>query len=403
MYISKLKTRIIARKCKSSNELCILYIRVLIHGKSTELSTQLTVEKSQWNRMAQRVIGRSESSISVNQALESNISAINRHAHELILKNIPLSIDNLKKSLVGDLEDHKTVLEAFKYHNDRAANLVNDRYVPATVQKYRHLANNMEAFLESSKHGKSYQLQQINLGFINQFDDYLRMKLNYSNNTATKAIHSFKTVFNLAKELGWVSHNPFAGYKGRIKTIERKRLSKQDLTIIENRTFSSDRLNRVKDVFLFACYTGLSFSDLRKLCKKDIFCDSNSQSWIQQRRTKTAIVTTVPLLSNALDILNKYSDDIHCLSRNVLLPVLSNQKYNDYLKEIGAICNIPFDLTSHVARHTFATTIALDNGVSLEAVSRMLGHSNTNITQHYARITFQKLNNELTHLQKALS
>ena len=399
--IRNFKTSIVARPSKKSESHCILYIRVLVDGQTAEFSTRQSIEKSQWNSSAQRAIGRSHSSEMINQLIDENISAIHQHANELIIKKIPFNLTNLKKSLTGDLDEKKTILEAFHYHNDRAAKLGTERYVPATVQKYRRLAKTMEMFLIQSGYGIDYQLSQITLGFINQFDDYLRINLKYGNNTATKSIHSFKTVFNLAKQLDWVSHNPFSGYTGRIKNLERKRLSKQDLQLIEKTDFGMDRLNRVKDVFLFACYTGLSFSDLKKLSQKDIIRDANDQSWIHQKRTKTEIATTVPLMPKALAIIEKYSDDIYCLSQNVLLPVLSNQKYNSYLKEISSVCYIPFELTSHIARHTFATTIALDNGVSMEAVSRMLGHSDTKMTQHYARVTTQKLTNEIAHLQKA--
>ena len=179
-------------------------------------------------------------------------------------------------------------------------------------------------------------------------------------------------------------------------------LTEHELNRIVSKKFTSERLSQVRDVFLFCCYTGLAFVDVEKLKPSEIGIGIDGTKWIFTHRQKTDALSRIPLLSVAIDILEKYKNHHDCINSGKVLPVLSNQKYNDYLKEIAGICSINKKFTTHTARHTFATTVTLSNGVPMESVSKMLGHKNLKTTQHYARVLDRKLSDDMNVLRNKI-
>ncbi|WP_346986357.1 site-specific integrase [Chryseobacterium sp. POE27] len=196
--------------------------------------------------------------------------------------------------------------------------------------------------------------------------------------------------------------NPFIGYKSKIENVDVRFLTDLQLKSIQSKNFISDRLGIVRDIFVFCCYTGLAYIDVKNLTKHKISIGIDGGLWIKTKRAKTKIEASIPLLSEAQEILKRYENHPKCLNENMVLPVLSNQKMNEYLKEIGALCEIDFDITFHTARHTFATTITLNNGVPLETVSKMLGHTSIRMTQHYAKIQDKKIGEDISILRNVL-
>ncbi len=182
----------------------------------------------------------------------------------------------------------------------------------------------------------------------------------------------------------WITADPFLGYKGKTKNVDRYYLSKEELQQIAEKRFVSERLGQVRDVFLFCCFTGLAYIDVFQLKTSHISNGNDGERWIITNRQKTKTRSAIPLLPTAVEIINKYASNLVCLNKGTLLPVPSNQKMNEFLKEIADLCGITKKLTSHIARHTFATTVTLSNGVPIESVSKMLGHTNIRTTQHYA-------------------
>ncbi len=201
---------------------------------------------------------------------------------------------------------------------------------------------------------------------------------------------------------GWLSKDPFLSYKAKLKAIERPYLTKEEIQTIYEREFASDRLNQVRDIFLFSCYTGFAYIDVKKLSKSNVNIGIDGDKWIFTHRQKTDTSTRVPLLPLAQELILKYEDHPECVNSNVLFPVLSNQKMNSYLKEIVNVCGINKELTFHIARHTFATTVTLSNGVPIESVSKMLGHTNIKTTQHYAKILDKKVSDDMSVLRGKL-
>ncbi|MFY7918741.1 MAG: site-specific integrase, partial [Chryseotalea sp.] len=176
----------------------------------------------------------------------------------------------------------------------------------------------------------------------------------------------------------------------------------EELDSIIEKKFSIERLKQVRDIFIFCCYTGLAYADVQKLSRDEITTGIDGEKWIWTSRQKTDTATRIPLLPQALEIINRYKDEPSCLNKGRLLPVLSNQKMNGYLKEIADACGITKKMTFHTARHTFATTVTLSNGVPIETVSKMLGHRNLKTTQHYAKILDIKVGADMRVLRERL-
>jgi site-specific recombinase XerD len=214
-----------------------------------------------------------------------------------------------------------------------------------------------------------------------------------------KYIKNFNKIIRICLKNDWLKKNPFVEYKPKIKEVIRVFLTEDEIQAIMNKEFRSDRLNQVKDVFLFSCFTGLAYIDVKNLRKTDISTIINGEKWIMTQRQKTDTPCNIPLLPPAEALINKYIDHPLCIANDTLLPIVSNQKTNDYLKEIAAMCDINKELTFHIARHTFATTVTLTNGVSIESVSKMLGHKNLKTTQHYAKILDKKVGDDMNLLR----
>jgi site-specific recombinase XerD len=218
-----------------------------------------------------------------------------------------------------------------------------------------------------------------------------------------KYLANFKKIVLICVKNGWLQKDPFTGFKLAKKEIEWPFLTEQELQTIASKQFATERLNYVRDIFLFSCYTGLAYADVKKLKRSEVGLGVDGGKWIFTKRKKTDSSTRIPLLPTSLAILKKYSDHPQCVNEDKVLPVLSNQKMNTYLKEIADVCEIRKNLTFHIARHTFATTVTLSNGVPIESVSKMLGHKNLKTTQHYAKILDRKVGEDMNALKNRLA
>jgi site-specific recombinase XerD len=234
-------------------------------------------------------------------------------------------------------------------------------------------------------------IKQVRYNVVREFQNYLLAEKSLAYNTTVKILQFLKKITLRAFRSGWLKIDPFSEISLALKETDRPYLTDEELKAINDKKFNIPRLTLVRDLFLFACYTGLSYADLRKLSKSEIERTSDGLWWVKTRRQKTKQRSQIPLLAVAKQIIDKYSDLEELSSDQKILPVLSNQKLNAYLKEVADLCGIEKNLTFHVARHTFATTVTLQNGVSIESVSRMLGHTNIRSTQHYARIVDKKI------------
>lgn len=246
-------------------------------------------------------------------------------------------------------------------------------------------------------------IRHINRSFISDFDFYLRSDKNCANNYVVKNIKNLGKIVHVCMANGWIETDPFLSYKGKSKNVDRYYINKEELLKIADKPFISERLKQVRDVFLFCCFTGLAYADVFKLKTEHISKGNDGERWIFTNRQKTKIRSAIPLLPTAIQIIDKYAKHPVCVNKGTLLPVPSNQKMNEYLKEIADLCGIDKKLTSHIARHTFATTITLLNGVPIESVSKMLGHTNIRTTQHYAKILDIKVGADMALLKQKLT
>lgn len=268
-----------------------------------------------------------------------------------------------------------------------------------TYQKYERMYRRVVEFMKVKYNITDIPLREIKLSFITDLEFFLRTEYKYSQNTTYKCMKFFKQVINKAIRAGLIFVDPFNGYKISTERVDRGFLTEDELEKMMSKNFASARLNQVRDIFIFACFTGLAYIDLAHLRVDNIQKMFDGRWWIVTHRQKTNTKVMVPLLPPAMKILKKYEGEF---TDGKLLPIITNQKLNCYLKEIADICGINKNITFHLARHTFATTMTLGKGVPIESVSKMLGHTNIQTTQIYARITNDKISKDMEILSHNL-
>lgn len=323
--------------------------------------------------------------------------------NRLITTNAIITTETLKGAYFGELEETEKVIgiiEAFKGNNNKVEALLGKEYAPGTLERYKTSLKHTRDFIFRKYKLADYDIKKINHGFVTEYEFYLRSERNCTNNTTIKYIKSFGKIIRICIANGWIDKNPFGNFKVKLKEIERVFLCKEELAAVENKVFNTKRLNQIRDIFVFSCYTGLAYADVKKLDKSQIAIGIDGEKWIYTNRQKTDTRSNIPILPAAKIILDKYADDIECINKNKLFPVLSNQKMNEYLKEVATLCGIDKDFTYHTARHTFATTVTLNNGVPIESVSKMLGHKDLKTTQHYAKILDSKVSVDMKLLKE---
>lgn len=294
------------------------------------------------------------------------------------------------------------LMEIFQQHNDQMAALikVGKDFAPGTLERYHTCRDHIRSFIQWKFGIDDIDIKRLNFEFASELEFWLKTERSCAHNTTMKYISNLKKIVNSCIRKGWLTKDPFSGFKMTKQEIERVALTELELQKINAKTFPTDRLNFVKDIFLFSCYTGLDYADVKKLRRTEIAPGIDGNYWIFTNRQKTETQSRVPLLPPAMAIVEKYKDYGVCSDSGFVLPVLTNQKMNAYLKEIADVCGITKILTFHIARHTFATTITLSNGVPIETVSKMLGHLNLKTTQHYAKVLDKKVSDDTFKLRE---
>lgn len=381
----------------SKRGLAPLMLRISYNQQRKEFSTGFSIEPSKWDKSKYRVKAKSQEANQINQYIDGTKAKILSIFRDMIL-NEDISMDRLVDRFLGKDEQTITLLQLVKYHNSDFKSRVGVDFALSTFEKYDITARRIESFLLDHYKKPDFRLKDLDNRFISDFDYYLKTVHKNDHNTTTKYCKNLKKILNVAVANNWISTNPFQGYKASYKEVDRIYLSKSELAAIESKTFKLQRLQIAKDVFLFQCYTGLAFCDMAKLTKGDISKGIDSNQWISIRRKKTDTRSAIPLLPQALKIIEKYKDN----NSDKLLPCTCIQKYNLYLSELAELCSINKNITSHVGRRTFATTIALANGIGLETISKVLGHSSTKVTQIYAVVTDLKLSEDMQLLKERL-
>lgn len=352
--------------------------------------TGITIVQSQWDRKKERVKGRHTEALNTNLQLDNIQSGLQAIFRKLEMTD-ELSLERIKSEHLGKKQDIDTIMQLFDKHNEDVAARVGISVTAPTLQKYKVCKRRFSEFLKDKLRRRDLKLTELTYMIIHDFDLYLRTVVGQNPNTATKTMKTFKTVVILGQKLGVLHHDPFVNFRFHLESVNRGFLTDEEVLQIVNRELNIPRLELVRDIFIFSCFTGLAYIDVANLTPDNIVM-LGGKEWVMTKRQKTSVETNVLLLDIPKRIISKYSHQIYRDGK--LFPILSNQKTNSYLKEIADICGIKKNLTFHLARHTFAT-MSLSKGVSIESVSKMLGYTNIRTTQIYARITNKKIEHDM--------
>lgn len=388
-------------RAKTKNGLAPIYARVTINGKRAEISTGTSYPIDNWDSKASRAMGRSAGARSLNHRLEQICQRLHDCHQELVMEGGYIDPQTVKARYLGSDDKGRTLMDIASYHGDKMESVLKE----GTLKNYRTTRTYLGNYLKHSLKTTDIHLEKLRYGFIIDFERYLRNPKNaisskpITNNGVMKHLERLNKLMNLAVKLEWLAKNPFSRYSLKFTKFDRSYLTKTELSIFEKIELRKKSLSICRDMFVFACYTGLSYIDMKQLTGDQIVMGIDGKKWLFLRREKNQQPVRVPLLSKALEILERYNDKLPSRS---CLPVYSNQKMNKYIREVAKLCKIDKHISFHVARHTFATTVTLSNGVPIETVSKLLGHTKLSTTQIYARVLESKISNDMELLEDRL-
>jgi integrase/recombinase XerD len=404
MNANILSVRFFVKKYKAKENIAPIYARISIDGRSVDISLKRNIDLANWNPSRGQARGNSEGVKILNTYLDKVRNEISNHYSDLKFPKKPTHAEALKNLYCGVGQKEKTLVELIKYHNG----YLKDSLEWGTTKNYFTTQNYIQMFLNKRLRIKDIPLSHLSYSFLVDFEIFLKsvkpkgLLKPCGHNTILKHIERLRKMINLAMKNEWIDRDPFMKFKARFIRNERAFLSPDDLRVIETKDLSLERLQLARDLFVFSCYTGLAYSDAIRMTKQNVSIGIDREWWIMMARKKTKQPVRVPLLPKAMELIRRYSEDDRTKVTGTLFPVLSNQKLNSYLKEIAAACGIGKHLTFHLARHTFATTLTLTNGVPIETVSKMLGHANLRTTQIYAKVVEKKISDDMGRLRQVL-
>ena len=378
---------------------CPISCRICVRGEREVVTTRIFTEPDLWDSKSGRIIGRSQKIIEQNRILNEMQVKLTRHYYDMEMRHGIVTAEMVKNAYIGVTAKAESLIPIYKEFLEETKSLVGIQKSQKTYEKYERCYRRVVEFMKDKYHISDIALRDMKTMFLVDFEVYLATKKGCATNTIYKFLQLLRMPIVKAQRMGIVFKDPYQGYKMKKEFVDRGYLKEEEVIKIASKEINIKRLDMVRDLFIFSCYTGLAYSDLANLKPENIQKMFDGKLWIITHRQKTKTNVNVPLLGPAERILMKYQDQ---LPEGQLLPVISNQKCNSYLKEIADICGIEQKLTFHLARHTFATTMTLGKGVPIESVSKMLGHTNISTTQIYARITNDKISKDMNDLANNL-
>lgn len=391
------------RKSKSAIQKEVtIYLRITVNGIRTEISTQRNCCPAKWNSISGRLNGKTQDVKQINEYLDSIEYRIADIHKDLTLFGHEITGEVVRLKFLGITDKPRMLVEIYEHHNQQFAELVGKEFSEGTLKKFKTCKQSIIDFLQWKNKTSDIAIKKLGFEFVNDYEFYLKTVKNCSHNTAMGYIKKLKKIVRQCVAKNWLDKDPFMAYKMTLRETHRVILTEEELNTIANKTFVTKRMEQVRDIFLFSCFTGLAYSDVEKLTPADITTGIDGEKWIFTTRTKTDTASRIPILPTAAYIIDKYISHPKANNSNKMLPVLSNQRMNSYLKELADVCNLNKELTFHCARHTFATTITLTNGVPIETVGKMLGHKNLRTTQIYAKVLDRKVNDDMKLLRDKL-
>ncbi len=393
------------KKQKQKKGKAPIYARITIDGRRVEISIKKDIDVENWSKGKGMAKGKGEEIRALNTFLEQIRSRMVECYQQLQLKKQLITAVAVKNKFLGIEEKEHSLMSLFDFHNEQMKNVLEW----GTMKNYYTTKNYFQLYLKETLHISDIYLSQLSYMFIVGYEKFmkeytpLQPKKPCGQNTIMKHIERLRKVINLAIKNEWLDRDPFQKFQPTFLKTHRHFLTSNELASIEEKVFKSQRLQHVKDVFIFSCYTGLAYIDVYELTPDNLFLGDDGEFWINTFRHKTDIQVKVPILPQAMEILKKYKNYSKVVESGKLLPVYSNQILNNYLKEIADFCGIEKSLTFHIARHTFATTVTLTNGVPIETVSKMLGHTSIKTTQIYAKVIEQKVSEDMRILRNKMA
>ncbi|MCC8036262.1 MAG: site-specific integrase [Rikenellaceae bacterium] len=373
-----------------------ILLRVTINGLRAVVSVNLKVHPDNWNAVAGRSIANTRMDNELNARLDTIRFRLMQLYREMELDGESISAQRVIDKYLGRNDKPAIMLlDVFREHNDRCHKLAGNGMSPATVERYETSYKHTASFIEDTYNKKDIPIADVDHKFITDYEFWLRTERKCNHNSATKYLKNFKKIIRIALANDYISKDPFINIRFKLEQVERDFLEDHEIKAMIEKPITIPRLAQVRDVFVFSIFTGLAFSDLKGLKPEHLVRDNNGDMWIRKARQKTRNMCNIPLLDPAREILERYKDHPECTTKGVLLPMLCNQKYNSYLKELAVICGINKEISTHTGRHSFATSVALANGVSIENVAKMLGHSDTKMTRHYARVLDKSIKRDM--------
>jgi len=394
----------IRRYRANSKQEAPIYLRLLIAGDTVDFSIKKHAKISNWDASKGRLKGNEMGTKELNNYLLSIEISIKENYKLLQTNSDFVTVQDIKNSYLGVAENpRKKVLDVFKTHNQNIKELIGIDKTETTYTRYETSYKRLQRFIKEKYKRKDMFLDEINHDFIRRYESFIKITYKNTHNTVIKYLKHLKKILRIANANGWMNTDPFLYIKLGEKKVDRGFLTDEELERLSKKSFTTNRLKEVRDCFVFSCFTGLSYSDIAKLTSDNIVIGSDSKRWIKINRKKTNIKSTIPILARTQELIERYKDNEYCQIKGKLLPVKSNQKMNEFLHEIAELTDIKKNLTTHLARHTFATTITLNNGVPIETVSKMLGHSSLRTTRIYARLLDKKVGEDMSKLDAIYS
>jgi len=401
MINNKLNILFVLDKTKINKKgICPVRCRITYYGKRKVFSSGLFIKPKQWNSKQQKAHPPNKDTNFINSQISLIRQKLNQAFLFLQVNYKEFDVSDIYKYYKGDNIDKEiTILEAYDLHNKKMKNLIGIDFNKTSWSRYVENRRKIKMFINSVYKKHDIKLKTLDLKFIKDLEYYFKTELKLSQATINRSLQRVKKIILFTISENYLTRDPFILYKPTKHKVKLVYLTVDELSKLEEYVFAQKRLQQVKDMFIFCCYTGLAYTEMFSLRPEHIVKDISDNNWIQMYRQKTNQEFAVPLLDKAYQILIKYENS----NPEKCLPVISNQKFNSYLKEISKVVGINKKLTHHIARKTFATTVLLYNDVPMEIVSELLGHSKITITQeHYARVVKKSLSDQMKKLNKKL-
>ncbi len=387
---------------RAKNNFAEIYVRITVNQRRVNISLKRKTDIDLWDKIKSRVKGRGELTRLTNDYLDQIQIKLFQCYQDLKNEDRIITAKIIKSRFLGTDKKLYSVQDLISYHND----IVTHKLHKDTMKHYRTSQKYVMLFINKKLKASDIHLKSLDYSFVINFESFLRSyqpnhyQKSIGNNAVMKHIQRIHKMIKLAFDLEWIDKDPFVKFKPKLIKTEREFLTSYELKSIENLSISIERLNIVKDLFVFSCYTGICYADIVQLGQNNVAIGIDGNKWIITKRQKTGTPVKVPLLPKALHLIEKYKNHHRTIDNRTLLPKISNQKLNSYLKEVADLSGVTKNLTFHMARHTFATTVTLSNGVPIETVSKLLGHTKIATTQIYARVIEKKVSEDMQKLRE---